>query len=116
MSLFSDDERREVDDAAMERALGWMSKHVDDVSQAIAQRQHLEQYVKSVEAQQKMRWADAPANVQERNARGSDEYVAVLEAFKEASFREQRARYQWQLAQTVIDVWRTQQANHRRIG
>lgn len=116
MSLFGEDDRREVDDAAMERALGWMSKHVDDVSQAIAQRQHLEQYVKSVEAQQKSRWAGEPANVQERNARASIEYINTLEAFREASFREQKARYQWQLAQTVIDVWRTQQANHRRIG
>lgn len=114
MSLFGDNDRREVDDAAMERALGWMAKHIDDLSEAIAQRQHLEQFIKSVEAQQKAKFKDSPANVQEREARASAEYIGALEAFKEASFKEQKARYQWQLAQTVVDVWRTNQANLRR--
>lgn len=113
--MFDDADQREVDDAAMQKALGWMSNNINGISEAIAHRQHLEQYVKSVEAQQKARWADQPANVQERNARASDEYVAALDGFKEASEREQKLRYRWQLAQTVIDVWRTACANQRRV-
>lgn len=110
-----DADRREVDDAAMERALGWMSKNIDALSEAISQRQHLEQFLKTVEAQQKAKHKGEPANVQEREARSSDEYIAVLEGFKDASRREQKLRYGWQLAQTVVDVWRTQAANQRRV-
>jgi hypothetical protein len=103
-----------VDEAAVDRAIAWMGGNVNSLAQAIANRQHMEQWLKVVEATEKAKRREEPAHVQERDARASDDYKLALEAFKTASQEEQRLRYTWQLADTVIACWQTKSANTRR--
>jgi len=98
-----------------ERALSWMSKNTGALSQAIANRQHTEAWIKAVEAIEKAKHGGEPAHVQEREARASPAFKGALEAYRDASVEEQRLRYTWQLAMTVLDVWRTKCANERRV-
>jgi len=114
--IFDEVEGRPVTEADVERCLAWMSANAAVLAQAIADRQHTEQFIKVVEAEQRTLHADQAAHVQERNARASRAYEAALEAYRDASKSEQRYRYLWQLAETVIDVWRTRCANERKIG
>jgi hypothetical protein len=109
------DDRFAATEEASERALAWMSRNTGALAQAIANRQHTEQWIKAVEAMEKSKSATEAAHVQEREARASDAYRDALEAFKEASKEEQKLRYTWQLCLTVIDVWRTKCANERRV-
>jgi type II secretory pathway component HofQ len=98
----------------VERALGWQSSNVAALAQAIANKQHVEQWIKVVEAQEKAKHKEEAAHVQEREARASAPYQAALEAFRDAVREEQRLRYTWQLTETVVEVWRTRCANERR--
>lgn len=105
----------QADLQSVSKALDWMSRNVDALSQAVADRQHMENWIKVVEAQEKARNKSEPAHAQERDARASAAYGTALEAFRDASRREQKLRYTWQLCQTVIDVFRTKSANERRV-
>ena len=114
MNEMFEGEGRVVDEAMVERALGWMSRNITTLSQAIANRQHLDQWVKAVEATEKSKHKAEPAHVQEREARSSEAYKGALDVFKDCVAEEQRLRYTWQLAETVIDLFRTKCANERR--
>jgi len=98
----------------VERALGWQSSNVAALAQAIANKQHVEQWLKVVEAQEKAKHKEEAAHVQEREARASTPYQAAVAAFRDAVREEQRLRYTWQLTETLIEVWRTKCANDRR--
>lgn len=112
--LFDECEGRVVDEAMVDRAIAWMGVNVNALAQAIANRQHLEQWLKVVEATEKGKYREEAAHVQEREARASTAYRTALDAFKTASGEEQRLRYTWQLADTVIACWQTKSANTRR--
>ena len=114
--IFDGEQGREVTEADVERCLAWMSNNHGKLAQAIAERQHMEQYIKVVEAEQRALHAGEPAHAQERNARASQAYKDALDAYRDASKEEQRYRDLWQLADTVIEVWRTRCANERKIG
>lgn len=114
MSIFGEGSTAATEEL-VERALNWMSTNVGALSQAIANRQHVEQWIKTVEAEQKSLHKSDAAHVQEREARASQEYRDALDAFQDAVKIEQKLRYTWQLADTVIDVWRTKAANERRV-
>jgi|KBSMisStaDraftv2_1062788.scaffolds.fasta_scaffold00198_24 ribulose 1,5-bisphosphate carboxylase large subunit-like protein len=113
-SVFGD-KRLNPTEELVEQALSWMGSNTGALAQAIANRQHLEQWIKSVEAEQKAKWKAEPAHVQEREARASEQYRSALGAFQTASSEEQRLRYTWTFAETVIDVFRTKCANERRV-
>jgi len=114
--IFEDEpEGRDVTEADVNRCLGWMSRNVNKLAQAIADRQHLDAYCKVVEAQQRALHAGEAAHVAEREARASQQYKDALEAYRDASKEEQTMRYYWQLAETCIDIWRTRCANVRKI-
>ena len=99
----------------VDRALAWMSSNVAALSQAIANKQHVEQWIKVVEATEKGKWKGEPAHVQEREARASTEYKTALVAVHDAIVAEQKMRYTWEFCETVVDVWRTKCANERKV-
>ena len=104
-----------VTEERMQRALGWMEDNLSALALAIAHRQHMEQWIKTVEAQEKAKHKEEPAHVQEREARASEPYRLAIEAFRDASASEQRLRFFKDYAEIVIDVWRTQCANTRKL-
>ena len=109
------DKKVDATEEVVERALGWMSSNIANMAQSISNRQHMEQWIKTVEAQEKAKRKADPAHVQEREARASDDYRIAVDAFRDASFEEQKLRYTWQFAETVIEVWRTRCANERKV-
>ena len=114
--IFEDEpEGREITEDDVNRSVGWMARNVEKLAQAIADRQHTDGYLKVVEAEQRALHAGEAAHIAEREARGSQQYKDALLAFRDASKQEQRMRYYWSLAETVIDVWRTRCANVRKV-
>jgi len=109
------DKTFDATDASVARAMGWQSVNSNELGQSVADRQHAEQWIKVVEAQEKAKLKGEPANVQEREARCSEAYRLALEAYRDASAHEQKLRYTWEFAQTVADVWRTKCANERKV-
>jgi hypothetical protein len=108
------DQKLEATEDTVERAMFWQQHNAKRIGEAIAQRQHLEQWLKVVEAQEKAKHKEEPAHVQEREARSSEAYRHALEAYRDASAIEQTFRFVDKFANTVIDVWRTKCANERR--
>ena len=82
-------------------------------AQAKANRQYLENYRKTVKAQQMKKHLSLPVSAQEREAYASEEMQQIDSAIKEAV--EEEARLQWLLtaAQIKAEAWRTLQANAR---
>ena len=110
-----DGEEMIVDEQTMQKAIGWQGRNLHSVPQAIATRQHVEAWLKVVEATEKGKWKGEPAHVQEREARASTEYKTALVAVHDAIVAEQKMRYTWEFCETVVDVWRTKCANERKV-
>lgn len=82
-------------------------------AQAKANRQYLENYRKTVKAQQMKQHLALPVSAQEREAYASDEMQQIDKAIQAA--QEEEVRLQWLLtaAQIKAEVYRTLQANAR---
>lgn len=82
-------------------------------AQAKANRQYLENYRKTVKAQQMKQHLALPVSAQEREAYASEEMQQIDKAIKEAV--EEESRLQWLLtaAQIKAEAWRTLSANAR---
>jgi ribulose 1,5-bisphosphate carboxylase large subunit-like protein len=115
VSVLFDGEEMIVDEKTMQMAFGWMSRNPEALAQSIATRQHVEAWLKVVEATEKGKWKGEAANVQEREARSSEAYKLALVAVHDATAAEQKLRYTWQLCETAVDIWRTKCANERKF-
>lgn len=82
-------------------------------AQAKANRQYLENYRKTVKAQQMKMHLALPVSAQEREAYASDDMQQIDKAIQTAT--EEEVRLQWLLtaAQIKAEVYRTLQANAR---
>jgi hypothetical protein len=95
------------------RVLDYMRDHAAAYAKAKAERQYLENFRKTVKAQQMKHHLDMPVSAQEREAYASDAIQDVDRAIKIAT--EEEARLYWLLsaAQVKADVWRSLQASQR---
>jgi hypothetical protein len=103
-----------ISEAEVERALDYMRNHSSDYAKAKAERIYLEQYRKTKKA---VLVQQARGTVQEREsfAYGHPDYVELLEGLKVAVENEEKFRWMIESARVKVEVWRTQQANSRRI-
>jgi len=103
-----------ITEAEVERALDYMRNHSGDYAKAKAERIYLEQYRKTKKA---VLVQQARGTVQEREsfAYGHPDYVELLEGLKIAVENEEKFRWMIESARVKVEVWRTQQANSRRI-
>jgi hypothetical protein len=106
---------RSVTEADVERAVNWMRENVVALAQARAERQHVEAWVKVIEAEEQTIHAGEPAYAQQREARASQRYKDGLNALRDAVKAEEELKYRWQLAQTVCEIWRTMEASRRTL-
>lgn len=95
------------------KVLDYMRDHAAKYAKAKAERQYLENYRKTVKAQQMKKHLEMPVSAQEREAYASDEMVSVDKAIQIAT--EEEAKLYWLLsaAQVKADVWRSLQASQR---
>jgi len=104
-----------ITDAHIEKALDFIREHAAALAKAKAERIYLEQFRKSMKA---ILISQAPeGRVQDREsyAYAHDEYLELLEALKTAVAQEEELKWMMTAAEAKVEVWRTQQANNRRI-
>lgn len=102
-------------EADIERAVDYLRDSAETTAQARANRVYLEEYRKSLKAML-MKQFDGTAAAQEREAYAHADYVAHLDALKEAVFAEQKALFLREAAQAKIEWWRTSSANYRGMA
>lgn len=95
------------------KVLDFIRDNAAEYAQAKASRQYLENYRKTVKAQQMKQHLDLPVSAQEREAYASKEMQDIDKAIQIA--QEEEVRLQWLLtgAQIKAEVYRTLQANAR---
>ena len=107
-----------IDDTRAERAVEYIRDHAKDFAKAKAERTQIEQFLKSKKALL-MKEADAndyaTAAAQETEALADPEYIALIDGLKVAVETEERIRWEMVAAELTVDIWRTYQANNRRM-
>jgi hypothetical protein len=82
---------------------------------ARAERQYLEEFSKVVKSQQMKLFEGSIAN-REMEAYASGAYLTHLEAVKIAVEQDEYQRHIMKAAETVVEVWRSEQATERALG
>ncbi len=95
------------------KVLDFIRDNSASYAQAKANRQYLENYRKTVKAQQMKKHLDMPVSAQEREAYASDELQGIDKAIQVAM--EEETKLQWLLtaAQIKAEAWRSLQATAR---
>ncbi len=102
-----------ISDEEVERAVHYLADSARKAAQARAERLHLEDFTKHLEATIKAEHMDLPGNAQEREARADSRYKLHLEAIKIAVEADCYNTYMRDAASARIEVWRTQCSNER---
>jgi type I site-specific restriction-modification system R (restriction) subunit len=104
-----------ISEEQVEKALDYLRDSAEEAAEARAQRSHLEDYVKSLEAILMKESDDGKtsAAIQKRNALSHTKYLEMLVALREAVKRDEKYRYMRGAAQARIDAWQTLSANYR---
>lgn len=105
-----------ISDAEIDRALQYLRDNAEKDAQARAERLYLEQWIKTVLAQEQAKVNASSMAAAEMQARASSPYVAALEAYKQAIFEDERRRFLRSAAETRVEAWRTQSSNLRAEG
>ena len=105
-----------ISEQDIDRALNYLRDNSEKDAQARAERLYVEQYLKTVLAQEQAK-ANAPSMAaSEMVARVSEPYVATLAAYKQAIFEDEKRRFLRSAAETKIEAWRTMSSNERAQG
>lgn len=104
-----------ISEDEVERAVEWIRDAANRAAQARAEREYTDEYRKSLRAQIMAEHSDLPLAAQEREANRDPRYVAHLEAFKEAVYRDEQMRWLRIAAETKISVWQSQQRSLRTL-
>lgn len=105
-----------IDDDKVHDALEYLRTNAPLAAQARAHKIYMEEFRKTVKAQAMARFNNLPVNAQEREAYRSEEYRAHLDAMKDAVYQDELNRWGMVAATSVIEAWRTQNANQRNQG
>lgn len=100
-----------------EKSLRFISANAAKLAQAKANRVYMEEYRKTIKAQQMKRFEEShpSAVAQEREAYASAEYAGHLLALKEAIAVEEELRWKMVAAEAAIEVWRSMEASNRSL-
>lgn len=102
-----------LEDIDIFHTLEYIKNTAAKYAQAKANRIYVEEYRKSIKAGCMAKKIDEPVNAQERFAYAHPEYIAHLEAIKEAVAIEEEYRWKLIAAQALVEVWRSLSANQR---
>jgi hypothetical protein len=102
-----------ITEQEVEHALDFLRDNARTAAKARATRIYMEEYRKTVKAQQMAAKGSLALGAQEREAYISAPYIEHLMAMREAVEEDERQRWMMIGAQAKIEAWRTQQANQR---
>lgn len=102
-----------ITDDQVHDALEYLRTNAPLAAQARAHKIYMEEFRKTVKAQAMARFNNLPVNAQEREAYRSQEYRDHLDALKDAIHQDELNRWGMVHATSVIEAWRTQNANQR---
>jgi len=91
----------------IEKALDFLRDSATEAAQNRANRVYVEDYLKVVKANIMASHADKPVNAQEREAYIHSDYLAHLEAIKEAVYEDEKLRFLIDAAKAKISAWQT---------
>lgn len=103
-----------ISESDIDKAVAYLRDNAQIDAQKRAERLYLEQYLKTVLAQEQAKSQAKSIAAAEVEARKSQAFRNVLEAYKTAIEVDEAARFLRHAAETKIDVWRTQQASQRK--
>jgi len=105
-----------ITDAEIERALDWLRDNAEPMAKARAERLYLEQWVKTVKAQEMMHQQGMSVAASETVALTSTKYTDSLLAFKAAVYEDERLRFLGKAAEAKIEAFRTFEATRRKVA
>lgn len=105
-----------ISEQDIDRALNYLRDNAEKDAQARAERLYMEQWIKTVLAQEMGKSAATSVSAQEVGARVSEIYVAALQAYRQAIYEDERRRFLRSAAETKIEAWRTMSSNERAQG
>ena len=105
-----------ITDDQVHDALEYLRTNAPAAAEARAHKIYMEEFRKTVKAQAMAKFNNLPVSAQEREAYRSDEYRAHLDAMKIAIHQDEENRWGMVHATSVIEAWRTQNANQRGMG
>lgn len=97
------------------RAVDYLIEHSRKYAQAKADRVHLEHFRKSKKALLMNECTDKAVTAREQYAYSHPEYIALLDGLREAVRVEEALRWRLTAAQLRVEVWRSENANNRRL-
>ena len=103
-----------LSESEVEKAVAWLRDASGPDAQKRAERLYMEQWIKTVLAQQQAKSSATSIAASEVEARCSQPYLDALEAYREAIEADEAARFLRHAAETKIEVWRSQSANQRK--
>ena len=103
-----------ITEQEVEKAAAYIRDHSDSYGKAKAERIYLHEFRKSKKA---ILVSTQKGTVQEKEsyAYSHPEYLELLEGYRSAIEEEEKLLWMIRAAQAKIEIWRTQQANNRRI-
>ena len=104
-----------ISESEAERVVDWLRDNASATAIARANRVYVDEYRKVIKAKCMAKHLDKPVSAQEREAYIDPEYIAHLEAMKEAAQAEHNALFLKEAAIAKLDVFRTLSANYRGI-
>lgn len=104
-----------ITEQEIDKALAYLRDNAEKDAQARAERLYIEQWLKTVLAQEMAKAGANSVAAAEMGARVSTAYVAALDAYKAAICEDERRRFLRSAAETKIEVYRTQEASNRAI-
>ncbi len=103
-----------IEEINVEMALEYIRDNAPDYGDAKAARVFIEQFRKSKKAMLMLE-VEGTGLVRESYAYSHPEYIKLLEDYKTAIEEEEKLKWLMVAARAKIEVWRTQQANNRRV-
>lgn len=98
-----------------QKAVDFLREHAPILAAAKGQRVYLEQFLKSKKALLMRESGAGSVASQEVAALAHPDYIALVEALRDAADAEERERWLMVAAQARIEVWRSLEASNRAV-
>lgn len=105
-----------ISEQDIDRALSYLRDNSEKDAQARAERLYVEQWLKTVLAQEQSKINAPSMAAAEMGARTSPAYLGALDAYKQAIYEDEKRRFLRAAAETKIEAWRTMSSNERAQG
>ena len=104
-----------ITEQLVQKAVNYLHTSCEEAAKARAERLYLDDFTKHLKAKLARSFEGSNAS-QIMNAEASDEYLTHLQALKIAIEQDELFRHKIHAADSMIDVWRSEQASERMLG